>query len=275
MELYKDIIKAPHTLIAGTTGSGKSVCLNGIIRQLLTDNTPNTAEFIVIDPKRIELSKYKNIAKAYIRESADVPGILDEVIAEVERRYIVMESEGVTDYDGKALYIIIDELADLMISPQNKQIKLKLQKILQIARAAKVHVIAATQAPNRQIIPANLVLNFTNRVALRCLSSIESRQIINQAGAENLPQYGQGLYLSPKGISTVTIPLTPDNKDIIATWEVQKPKAVEKPKAIEEEIIYIPVERYERKQPKADPGIIFRNIAFALAACGVLIGTFA
>lgn len=240
MKLYQDIIKAPHTLIAGTTGSGKSNVLNGIIRQIMTMHTPYTAEMYLIDPKRVELSVYRNTAfvSEYTSDSGEAIRILDKAIAEIERRYKVMEMQGQRDFVGRHLYIIIDELADLMISPENKKIRLKLQKIEQIGRAAAVHVIAATQAPNRQIIPANIVLNFTNRLALRCLSSIESRQIINMAGAEELPKYGAGLYLSPDGVKRVEIPLTEDNTDLITEWKRIEP--ISEPRRTIQKPVFVP-----------------------------------
>ena len=219
MELYREIIRSPHTLIAGTTGSGKSVVLNGIVREILLSHTNTTAELYMVDPKAVELYQYHNIVKGYTEEAAEVPYMLDTIIETMETRYKTMREHGENKWTGSHIYIIIDELADLMISPQNKEIKLKLQKILQKGRAAAITIIAATQAPNRQIIPANLVLNFTNRLALRCLSSIESRQIVNVSGAELLPKYGKGIYLSPDGIKQVEIPLTPSNKDVISRWE--------------------------------------------------------
>lgn len=204
--LIKDIIKAPHTLIAGTTGSGKSVLLNSIIYNIINSCDINT-KLLLIDPKRIELSKYRKLPQViqYANEAADSLEVLDFVINNIEYRYKLMEELNIEEYNGSTFYLIIDELADLMISPQSKEIKLKLQKILQIARAAKIHVIACTQAPNRKIIDSSIVLNFTNRVALRCLSAIESRQIINVSGAELLPQYGKCLYLSPQGLKRMTI----------------------------------------------------------------------
>ena len=226
MELYKDILEAPHTLVAGTTGSGKSVVLNGIIRELMETKTPADASLILIDPKRVELSQYRDttFCKAYTHEAEKAIDYLDSAISEMEDRFAAMEQAGAVKTDKYHIYIVIDELADLMISEQSRQIRLKLQKILQLGRAAGIHIIAATQAPNRQIIPANLVLNFTNRIALRCLSSIESRQIVNVSGAELLPQYGKGLYLSPKGMKRVDIPLTPDNTDLIQKWHRPAPK---------------------------------------------------
>ena len=243
MELYREIINAPHTLIAGTTGSGKSVVLNGIIREILLSHTDTTAELYMVDPKAVELWQYHNICKGYTEEAEEVPYMLDEVIEIMENRFKAMRDRGENLWSGSHIFIVIDELADLMISPQNKVIELKLQKILQKGRAARITIIAATQAPNRQIIPANLVLNFTNRLALRFVSAIESRQIVNQSGAELLPKYGKGIYLSPDGTKPVTIPLTPSNKDIIGTWEEKE----------DEEVIVI--SKKELPRPQTVPSI--------------------
>lgn len=281
MELYKDIINAPHTLIAGTTGSGKSNVMNGIIRQIMADYTPQTAEMVMIDPKVVELIDYRNTAfcTAFESEAENVPALLDEVIATMETRYRLMGEEHIKQFFGKKIFVIVDELADLMISPQSKSIKLKLQKILQKGRAADIHIIAATQAPNRQIIPANLILNFTNRLALRCVSSIESRQIINQAGAELLPQYGKGLYFSPKGLVTVSIQLTEDNTELVNKWTVRKaePK-VEIEEAEEERIIYIAAPKDYSEPRHYDPNRtadIIRNIGLAIGGIGFVLAMLA
>lgn len=203
--IIEDILTSPHTLIAGTTGSGKSVLLNNIILSFLNTRGCNNS-LVLIDPKRVELSVYKNFPHCvgYTSDMNTAIHYLDQVLSIIEARYKEMERKQIRQYEGGHYYVIIDELADIMISPQKKEFQLKLQKILQIARAANVHVIACTQAPSRQVIPAAIVLNFTNRIALRCLNNIESRQIINMAGAEKLPQYGQAYYLSPKnGITKI------------------------------------------------------------------------
>lgn len=202
-----ELLKSTHLLIGGTTGCGKSVLINDIVLALLNSATPDTAAFVLIDPKRVELSRYKRLPFTirYAQEPFEVIRVLSDTVRVMENRYKWMEEHGLTTFSGGTIYIIIDELADLMISPNRIQIRLLLQKILQLGRAARVSVIAATQAPNRRIIPAELVLNFTDRIALRCLSPIESRQIIGMSGAENLPKYGTGLYLNSEGVRTVKI----------------------------------------------------------------------
>lgn len=218
-----ELLSATHLLIAGTTGSGKSVLINDIMLSLITKKTPASASVILIDPKRIELSAYKTLpfAKAYVQEPWQVETVLRRTIDEMEQRYKEIARMGLRLWQGGALYIVIDELADLMISGAASQIKRLLQRLLQLGRAAGIHIIAATQAPGRKIIPAELVLNFTDRVALRCLSGIESRQIIGVNGAELLPIYGEAYYRNPNGLKRVAIPITPENdlQNRIAYWK--------------------------------------------------------
>ena len=214
-EQYKDMFDSTHLLIAGTTGSGKSTLLNGILYTAMTTYAPNEVGFVLVDTKYVELSPYKHLPHTYefIKHASEVPSMLDDVIFHMEREYERMEEQGIRKSRSKHLYVIIDELADLMCSPYAKDIKAKLQVVLQKGRAANIHIIACTQAPSRKVIPAELVLNFTNRVALRCLSSIESRQILTVGGAEKIRGYGRGKYLSPKdGITDVDIPLIPEKQ---------------------------------------------------------------
>ena len=206
--MYEYLMNAPHILIGGTTGSGKSVLLNGIICELMESSTASKTRLYLIDPKRVELYPYSKTeyCAGYSEEADEVPALLDTLIDTINERFVEMRNDGLKEYGGTRIYVVIDELADLMISDCAKEIRTKLQKILQIGRAAGVHIIAATQAPNREVIPASLVLNFTDRIALRCLSSIESRQLINFAGAEKITGFGTALYLSSKGLDTIEIP---------------------------------------------------------------------
>lgn len=209
--LIKDILNSPHTLIGGTTGSGKSTLLDNIIYNILTCCDINN-NLILIDPKLIALNKYRKLPQVlkYADNVQDTLNVLNYAIDNMMYRYSIIKDMGLKEYNGSSIYIIIDELADLMTSPQAKEIQNKLQKLLQLSRAAKIHIIACTQSPSRIVIPSTLVLNFTNRVALRCLSPIESRQIINIKGAENLPQYGKCLYMNSTGIKTYNINMVQD-----------------------------------------------------------------
>lgn len=206
-----ELLKSTHLLIGGTTGCGKSVLLNNILLSLLTKKTPASAALVLIDPKRVELSKYKKLpfTKRYAQEPNEVIFALKDTIRIMEKRYKQMERQGIVKWQGGAVYVIIDELADLMITDGKNEIRRLLQRLLQLGRAANIHIIAATQAPSRKVIPAELVLNFTDRIALQCKSPIESRQIIGVRGAESLPRHGVGLYDGEDGLRRVEIPLTP------------------------------------------------------------------
>lgn len=241
-ECFKAFSESNHILIGGTTGSGKSILINGVIYEIISRFPPNQAKLILIDPKMVELSKYKKLPHTIIYSNSEKAlETLQAASAIIEARYKQMDKKQVTDYSRLKpipahIYLIIDELADLMISEQAKQIKKELQHILQIGRASGISVIAATQAPNRKIIPAELVINFTDRIALRCASSIESKQIINQSGAELLPKFGKAFYKSPNYNNnlpfTVSIPMISEQEvnRILKHWKKnKKPKIHIKP----------------------------------------------
>lgn len=194
--LFVDILQQSHTLIAGQTGSGKSVMLNGI---LTTACKQGNNWFILVDPKRVELCDYKNMPTvlAYANTSTETVRALGKAIDIMEQRYREMELQGIKQYEGDPILVVIDELADLLISADCKQIKKQLQTLTALGRAARVKCIVATQQPSRKMLPAELTLNFPSRVALHCQTAIESRQIINVKGAEDLPMYGICLYLRP------------------------------------------------------------------------------
>ena len=210
--LAEEIIGGVNCLIAGTAGSGKSVLLNSIIYTLL-QKTPAEASLWLCDPKRVEFRMYKDAPHvgAYAVQHADIVAVLASACDTMEARYVEMERRSLRRWNGGEVYVIIDEIADLMLGPEKKRFQHYLTRLLAVGRAAGFHCIAATQIPNRQVLPANIVLNFQSRIALRCLSSIESRQIINTAGAEGLPRYGTGLFLdSSSGVRRVSIPMTED-----------------------------------------------------------------
>lgn len=209
--LYADMAKQPHLLIAGATGSGKSVVINGIIHALLVNNTPNSCGLILIDPKRVELVQYKQLPHVlmYASEPGEPARALRAAIQVIESRYAEMQAAGLRKYSGGDVYVIIDELADLMTTDR-KAVQPLLQRIAQIGRAAKVHVIAATQCPLATVIPTAIKVNFDSRVGLRCRSSQDSRNILGQSCCEDLPRYGQGYYMTPEGLDRWQLPMIDD-----------------------------------------------------------------
>lgn len=226
--LYKDMAEQPHLLIAGATGSGKSVVINGIMHTLLHQlpfDMAGGAQFILIDPKRVELVAYKNLPHTllYASEPDTMRGALNAAMHLTEKRYQVMQKRGERKYTGSDVYVIIDEWADLYLTDRKHAGPL-LQRLAQIGRAARVHVILATQTPIAKVIPTEIKCNFDARVGLRARSAQDSRNIIGKAGLENLPRYGQGMYMKPEEDVLYNIPMIPEKEldQIVAFWLRQK-----------------------------------------------------
>lgn len=203
-----------HTLIAGTTGSGKSVLLNTILYSLLKgyhEGLVDEVKFYLVDTKRIELKPYKDHPDTlrYITEPEEAPDLLDDAIDEMENRYASMVGK---ESDAPETYIVIDELADLLDTPGVLE---RIVKIGRLGRAAHIHLLCCTQDPSRRTLSAQLMQNMTTCVALRCKNEIESKQIIGIKGAEELPRHGKAIVSDQDGYHVITIPLTPD-KDIFA-----------------------------------------------------------
>jgi len=205
--LFEDMAAQPHLLVAGATGSGKSVVLNGIIYTLL-HQSPARVQFIMIDPKRVELVQYKALPHCvqYATEPADMVQAIQHAIQITDARYQAMARQGLRKYQGAALYVVIDELADLMTT-NKRQVQPLIQRLCQIGRAANVHVLAATQCPLAAVIPTPIKVNFDSRVALRTRSAQDSRNILSRTGCELLPRYGQGYYMTPEGLNLWNIPM--------------------------------------------------------------------
>lgn len=210
-----EMLNKPHILVAGATGSGKSVYINSMLYTLLTYQ-PTEKQVILIDPKRVELSPYKRVPHCigYAHENSAILELLRKACGIMESRYEQMERTGLRKWDGGDLYIVIDEFADLMVT-MPKQVSPLVQRLVQLGRAAKVHLWLCTQAPNRTVLKANVVLNFTDRIALHCNDKMESRQIIGEAGAETLPRYGKAIYKSPEGMRLMDVPYT-EESDLMA-----------------------------------------------------------
>lgn len=220
-ELYADMAKQPHLLIAGATGSGKSVVINGIIHALLTTCSPAKALLILIDPKRVELVQYKNLPHtlSYASEPGEPAQALRYALEVIEERYRSMQKQGLRKYEGADVYVVIDELADLMTTDK-KTVQPLIQRIAQIGRAARCHLLMATQCPLRSIIGTPIVCNIDARVGLRCRSAQDSRNILGQACCETLPRYGYGYYMTPEGVKLWELPMLADEElnHLISYW---------------------------------------------------------
>lgn len=186
--LYSELADRPHLLIAGATGSGKSVTVNGIIHSILSTKSPFEAQLVLIDPKKVELSDYAVLPHTarYASEPQDMIDALQYALDETQRRYSIMQQQHVKTYSGPILYVIIDELADLMVSLKNETLPL-LQRIAQIGRAAQVRIIACSQNIMAQTIPTVLKCNFNSILGLRTATKSQSRYLVAEAGCETLP----------------------------------------------------------------------------------------
>jgi len=204
-----DLTKMPHLLIAGSTGSGKSVCINGIIAGFLLHNTPEELRLVLVDPKRVELATYASVPhlafSKVITDVEEVPGVLQAVIHEMDSRYRRFAEIGVRNIEGynkhpKASHklphwvVIIDELADLMMSSPY-EVERQICRLAQLARATGIHLIIATQRPSVDVVTGLIKANFPTRIAFSVSSQVDSRTIIDTAGADKLLGRGDMLFM--------------------------------------------------------------------------------
>ena len=219
-----DLSSMPHLLIAGTTGSGKSVCINTIILSLLYRHTPEKCKFILIDPKMLELSTYEGIPHLLcpvITEAKKAASVLGWVVKEMESRYRLMTKESVRNIDGyntkhklpmPYIVVVVDEMSDLMLVA-GKEIENYIQKLSQMARAAGIHIIMATQRPSVDVITGTIKANFPTRISFQVTSKIDSRTILGEQGAEQLLGKGDMLYMSSANrIVRIHAPFVSDNE---------------------------------------------------------------
>ena len=219
-----DLASMPHLLIAGTTGSGKSVCINTIILSLLYRHSPDKCKFILIDPKMLELSTYEGIPHLLcpvITEAKKAASVLGWVVKEMENRYRLMTKEGVRNIDSynskhtlamPYIVVVVDEMSDLMLVA-GKEIENYIQKLSQMARAAGIHIIMATQRPSVDVITGTIKANFPTRISFQVTSKIDSRTILGEQGAEQLLGKGDMLYMSSANrIVRIHAPFVSDNE---------------------------------------------------------------
>lgn len=205
--LCKSILEQSHVLIAGATGSGKSVVINSVIYTALY-KAPCELKLVLIDPKRVELVKYRNLPHtiAYASEPGQIIDTLQKCVGLMESRYKAMQRRGAVKSTETDVYIIIDEFADLMTTSKRETLP-NLCRLAQLGRAANIHLIIATQRPTRDIVNGQIKVNLDSRLALRCPTPQDSRNIIDRKGAETLPRYGYGYYYTPEGLQLVKIPM--------------------------------------------------------------------
>ncbi len=215
-----DLGSMPHLLIAGTTGSGKSVCVNAIITCLMTNNTPDEFKFLMVDPKRVELTTYNGVPHLIAPVVVDlekVVGVLNWVTREMDERYRKFAKSGsrnIDDYNAKIeennlkegatkeprlpyIIVVIDELADLMMLAPDETEK-TICRLAQMARATGIHLIIATQRPSVDVVTGLIKANFPARIAFSVASSVDSRVILDTTGAERLLGRGDMLYVAPE-----------------------------------------------------------------------------
>lgn len=231
-----NLAKMPHLLVAGTTGSGKSVCLNAIIVSMLYKASPDDVKFIMIDPKQVELSMYEGlphmVIPKVITDATKAVNALQWAVDEMERRFNLIRDASVRNIDeynktedvqnGKKkkipyLVIIFDEFADFMLVAKN-EIEDKIMRLAQKARAAGVHLILATQRPSTDVVTGTIKANFPSRIAFKVAGRVDSEVIMGSPGAEKLLGYGDMLYKpsdsSPARIQGCFID-TPETKDVV------------------------------------------------------------
>ena len=210
--VFADIGKMPHLLVAGATGSGKSVCINTLISSILFKAAPDEVKFILIDPKMVELSNYNGIPHLMVPVVTDpkkASSVLNWAVQEMEKRYTIFANHGVRDIKTfnrryaeekmPLIVIVIDELADLMmIAPRD--VEDAICRILQKARAAGIHMILATQRPSVNVITGIIKANLPSRISFAVSSQVDSRTILDRGGAETLLGKGDMLF-SPQGVS--------------------------------------------------------------------------
>jgi S-DNA-T family DNA segregation ATPase FtsK/SpoIIIE len=215
-----DLSQMPHLLIAGATGSGKSVCVNAIAACLLFQNAPLTLRLVMIDPKRVELARYNGLPHLYGQVEYDVErvvGVLRWLVIEMQERYKRLSQAGarhVKDYNrrwqaGSSEYmphivVLIDELADLMFfSPD--EVERSICRLAQMARATGIHLVLATQRPSVDVVTGLIKANFPARISFAVSSGVDSRVILDAVGAETLLGQGDMLFMSPSASGLVRV----------------------------------------------------------------------
>ena len=316
--VYSDIAKMPHLLVAGTTGSGKSVCMNTMIVSLLYNAGPDEVRLILIDPKQVEFGKYNGIPHLLVPVVSDprkASGALGWAVTEMLSRYKTLNANGVRDLKSynslcegndeltkmPQIVIFIDELADLMTAAP-AEVEDSIQRIAQMGRAAGMHLVIATQRPSVDVITGVIKANIPSRIALTVKSQVDSRTMIDQAGAEKLMGYGdmlyypvgvpkplrvQGAYIADEEIDNVVEFLKANGEamyDDAVQQEIERQAAAEKKKGGAEEksdasldknddLLMRAIELFVSTPEKASISALQRHLGLGFAKAGRLMDT--
>ncbi|MFH1650866.1 MAG: FtsK/SpoIIIE domain-containing protein, partial [Chloroflexota bacterium] len=239
-----DLTKMPHLLVAGATGSGKTVCLNAIICCLLMQNTPDELRFIMVDPKRVELTPYNGIPHLAVPVIVDTKKALNSLrwlSQQMDQRYQLLAGAGARNIEtfnrnksGKEkmsyLVLVIDELADLMMAGFD-EVESTLCRLAQLARATGIHLVVATQRPSVDVVTGLIKANFPTRISFAVTSQVDSRTILDSGGAEKLLGRGDMLYMpteaaKPKRLQGCYLS-DPEIERLIYFWGSQKKEDAE------------------------------------------------
>jgi S-DNA-T family DNA segregation ATPase FtsK/SpoIIIE len=221
LPVVADLSTMPHLLIAGTTGSGKSVCIAAITACLVMNNTPDDLRLVMIDPKMVELVRFNGLPHLYGKVETDIQrilGVLRWVVAEMDRRYKLLEemhARNIDSYNRKArrhklseplprIVVLLDELADLMMTAPD-QTEPMLIRLAQLARATGIHLVVATQRPSTDVVTGLIKANFPARISFAVASSVDSRVILDTGGAESLLGRGDMLFMPPEVAAPVRV----------------------------------------------------------------------
>ena len=247
---YTDLTEMPHMLVAGATGTGKTIFLNSLILSLLYKSTPENLRMIMVDPKRVEFQNYNDIPHLLcpvIFDAAKTMNALQWLVREMERRFEVFSEVGsrnlksyntnksVIDSGSQLPYIVlvVDELADLMAA-KGKELEAGIVRLAQMARATGIHLVLATQRPSVEVITGLIKANITSRISFQVASQIDSRTVLDTSGAEKLLGYGDMLFLSSKSskISRIQGPYISE-KEVkkVTDWLSDQGKTIEEPQA--------------------------------------------
>lgn len=265
--LFNDLARLPHLLVAGSTGTGKTIFLNSLILSLLYKNNPSSLKFVLVDPKRVEFVVYQGLPHLVCPVILDAQGAINALkwlVEEMERRFVVLSDAKVKDissYNGNNsnpaeflpyIVLIIDELADLMAA-RGKEIEASIVRIAQMARAVGIHLVVATQRPSVEVITGLIKANITSRVSFQVATQFDSRTVLDMAGSEKLLGLGDMLHISAETIKPRRIQgAYVSEKEVkrVVQWIIKNIV----PEGVKEDILFKSMEKFQKQEIEGAPG---------------------